>query len=165
MNLVNGQVTEASNGGCCVCRTRQPPFHIHHVIPRAFGGNNGPLVKLCNSCHEGIHDAAKKKADATAYAKMEGTKAPHWQQSLVRDAANTLIMLIIRAQEVADTSDNKTTVISLTLDGRTNAILQTVAERLRVSKTQAIVTLIQSQDPASRNVKKRRGSTRQSTET
>jgi hypothetical protein len=30
----------------------------HHVIPRAYGGENGPIVSLCDSHHTAIHEIA-----------------------------------------------------------------------------------------------------------
>lgn len=27
----------------------------HHVLPRAFGGVDGPVVSLCDSCHSKVH--------------------------------------------------------------------------------------------------------------
>ena len=38
-----------------VDRTSPKIRHSHHVIPRAYGGTNGPQVQLCNEDHALIH--------------------------------------------------------------------------------------------------------------
>ena len=51
---------------CYVCGRRfidaDPPGtairELHHVVPRAFGGLNGPLVSLCDTCHSKVHRIA-----------------------------------------------------------------------------------------------------------
>ena len=48
---------------CWICGT---PFshdrqeERHHVIPRAYGGTNGPQVSLCDSHHSALHQIALK---------------------------------------------------------------------------------------------------------
>ena len=51
---------------CWICGSRlntaDPPgaasCEDHHVVPRAYGGSNGPLVSLCASCHSKLHRLA-----------------------------------------------------------------------------------------------------------
>lgn len=48
---------------CWVCgqrfTTATPPGKAneerHHILPRAFGGTDGPVVSLCDSCHSKVH--------------------------------------------------------------------------------------------------------------
>lgn len=48
---------------CWVCGARfttaNPPGRAneerHHVLPRALGGTDGPVVSLCDSCHSKVH--------------------------------------------------------------------------------------------------------------
>ena len=30
-------------------------FTVHHLIPRARGGNHGPTALLCSTCHRQVH--------------------------------------------------------------------------------------------------------------
>lgn len=30
----------------------------HHIVPRAYGGSDGPVVSLCDTCHTRLHKAA-----------------------------------------------------------------------------------------------------------
>ena len=47
---------------CWICQA-SVSLNEHHVVPRSYGGENGPTVTLCSDCHELIH----KLADAEAY--------------------------------------------------------------------------------------------------
>ena len=48
---------------CYVCGVRfidsEPPGsaikELHHIVPRAYGGAQGPLVSLCATCHSKVH--------------------------------------------------------------------------------------------------------------
>lgn len=48
---------------CFVCGSRfidsEPPGkaikELHHIVPRAYGGINSPLVSLCSGCHSKVH--------------------------------------------------------------------------------------------------------------
>lgn len=39
---------------CWVCGT-YGNLELHHVIPRSYGGENGPQVQVCGTCHTGVH--------------------------------------------------------------------------------------------------------------
>lgn len=46
---------------CWVCQkafTASLKREDHHIIPRAYGGIDGPLVSLCDSHHTAVHDIA-----------------------------------------------------------------------------------------------------------
>ena len=47
------------DGQCWVCGTTEGLCR-HHVVPRAYGGENGPTVHLCGAHHTLIHDLALK---------------------------------------------------------------------------------------------------------
>lgn len=44
---------------CWSCNSALP-LEVHHVIPRAFGGENGPTVTICTSCHTKAHHLGLK---------------------------------------------------------------------------------------------------------
>jgi hypothetical protein len=52
----------------CWCCTSKFSLHDHHVVPREHGGNNGPTVTICASCHNIVHRIASRivtlKSDA-----------------------------------------------------------------------------------------------------
>ena len=47
---------------CWVCGSIESK-HDHHVIPRCYGGNNGPTVTVCANHHNLIHALALKTPD------------------------------------------------------------------------------------------------------
>ena len=56
---IRSTVMRRDGGRCVECdvELRSPEAHIHHLIPRAFGGTNSEdnLVTLCTACHAGKH--------------------------------------------------------------------------------------------------------------
>ena len=40
---------------CELCLRNAPRCTVHHLIPRARGGNHGPKAKLCPTCHRQLH--------------------------------------------------------------------------------------------------------------
>lgn len=40
---------------CALCQRAVDRFTIHHLTPRARGGNHGPKARLCPTCHRQIH--------------------------------------------------------------------------------------------------------------
>ena len=42
-------------GACELCERTVDRFTIHHLIPRARGGNHGPTALLCPTCHRQVH--------------------------------------------------------------------------------------------------------------
>ncbi len=40
---------------CAVCQGEWPHLEEHHVVPREYGGEDGPTRPLCGSCHGALH--------------------------------------------------------------------------------------------------------------
>ncbi len=40
---------------CDLCERVVERFTVHHLIPRARGGNHGPKALLCPTCHRQVH--------------------------------------------------------------------------------------------------------------
>lgn len=64
---------------CWVCKSKftdsggKAIRHEHHIIPRAYGGADGPTVTLCNTHHDKLHRVAEKLiADKNPYAFFVG---------------------------------------------------------------------------------------------
>lgn len=61
---------------CWICNTKFGPAvkeHRHHVIPRAYGGVDGPQVSLCDSHHSALHEIALKLYTKKPYFKLLST--------------------------------------------------------------------------------------------
>lgn len=42
-------------GICELCERAVERFTVHHLVPRARGGNHGPTALLCPTCHRQVH--------------------------------------------------------------------------------------------------------------
>ena len=40
---------------CALCRREVDRTTVHHLVPRARGGNHGPIANLCPTCHRQLH--------------------------------------------------------------------------------------------------------------
>ena len=40
---------------CALCERAVERFTVHHLVPRARGGNHGPTARLCSTCHRQVH--------------------------------------------------------------------------------------------------------------
>jgi len=106
---------------CIVCNRSGNivALHNHHIVPRAFGGRNGPQITLCVDHHEFIHDMAKKKTIVTCDALL--TK--HGQRAII---LSYLINLIIKAEKMTIGDSNKIIKFSCELPQKTVDKMKTV---------------------------------------
>lgn len=47
--------TEARPKACAACGKRGVDLEVHHLVPRAVGGEAGPTCLLCRQCHDAVH--------------------------------------------------------------------------------------------------------------
>lgn len=40
---------------CNLCDNISATLDSHHIVPREYGGHDGPQLKLCPSCHATLH--------------------------------------------------------------------------------------------------------------
>lgn len=45
----------SDDGRCALCERIVERFTVHHLVPRARGGNHGPTARLCPTCHRQVH--------------------------------------------------------------------------------------------------------------
>ena len=50
-----GRRASADAGICELCERAVERFTVHHLVPRARGGNHGPTALLCPTCHRQVH--------------------------------------------------------------------------------------------------------------
>ncbi len=43
------------DGHCALCGRLVERVTVHHLVPRARGGNHGPTAALCSTCHRQVH--------------------------------------------------------------------------------------------------------------
>lgn len=91
---------------CWICKSPNS-LHEHHIIPRAYGGSDGPTVTLCATCHNGIHHVADGRSEMQPlyWSSKDGTI----------ERAYKLVSAICTARTVASKSDNKKSLTTLEL--------------------------------------------------
>ena len=55
---------------CLICGENKAIIDEHHVWPQAAGGEAGPVVDLCSTCHSGIHRQALNLISKKAVRKQ-----------------------------------------------------------------------------------------------
>jgi hypothetical protein len=85
---------------CWVCERRficsNPPGTVtrndHHIVPKAAGGIDGPLVSLCSDHHDALHKIALRLAAKKPYFDLvneetdEQKKKLYWLATVVHNA-------------------------------------------------------------------------------
>ena len=93
---------------CIVCGVRKG-LHEHHVVPRAYGGLNGPVVDICGAHHTLVHNAALKKSQRDREAELEG----HTEQQ--KEKLRELIT-VIRKSRIASKQFSRPLTMQITFD-------------------------------------------------
>ncbi len=118
---------------CTVCGVSRG-LHEHHVVPRAYGGLNGPTVTICGTHHTLIHDLALKK---TAEREKLLSRLPEAQQPRIKELVD-----IIRRARVASKDYKRPLTMQLVLDAGTASKLRRLKRALGAKSLQQ--TLIHS---------------------
>lgn len=110
----------------------------HHIIPRAFGGEKGPIVDLCSSDHQLLHSVALCMTSKKPYLQlMSSLNGEH------KKAIMWLASRVAAAYEATKNDPNKRVQVTLVLNAALAAKLDKVTKTLNVnSRTSAIEALI-----------------------
>lgn len=122
---------------CKICDTNSA-IEIHHIIPRAYGGEHGDVIELCAVCHSSIHSAAIAKIGGTlTNAHFGGTLKCNLQLS------RRLVTIIETAHNHIKDDPNKTVMLSIRLSAEHNRKLEVLKHAMGLkSKPDALLTLI-----------------------
>jgi hypothetical protein len=104
---------------CWICEQRfvdsVPPGPMlreeHHIIPRKAGGEDGPLVSLCDSHHAKLHKIANRLSSKKPYFDLLHGESPERQKKLLWLASR-----VFNAFEATRDDPNKAVSVLLTLD-------------------------------------------------
>jgi hypothetical protein len=110
---------------CWVCRQKfdhQRLHEDHHIIPRAYGGMDGPQVRLCSSHHTALHTIALRLYNGKPFYDLL-SQDPDTNERLLY-----LASVAYNARLAVEGDPNKKQVLVLGLSGETR-------ERLRRLKT------------------------------
>ncbi|MFC7321174.1 HNH endonuclease [Halobacillus campisalis] len=56
---------------CELCRRTLVETNVHHLIPKEYGGVEGPTALLCKPCHRQIHALFTNQELASFYHSLE----------------------------------------------------------------------------------------------
>lgn len=87
--------------------------HEHHVIPRAYGGSNGPLCSLCTNHHNILHELATY---AISGKQNECRELLSTLDSQIKNRLVSLSVSVVRAYNLTKNDPNKRgkTILSMT---------------------------------------------------
>lgn len=125
---------------CWVCGIRftdsNPPGsankELHHVVPRAFGGLDGPIVSLCDSCHSKVHKLTAKNID---YSILNGL------DKQAQSKLQYLASVIKSAGLMANSDVNKLFPISFKITRKESEVLDKLKIRYSLSSRAAVYKL------------------------
>jgi hypothetical protein len=104
---------------CWICQVRfigdggTEPREDHHIIPRAFGGTDGPTVTLCDSHHTKVHRIAEALRYKKTYFPITKGESP--------DRVNKLVYLAVQIQNAylaLGNDPNKLASVMVALNGK-----------------------------------------------
>lgn len=99
---------------CHICRVNTPVPHKHHIIPREYGGESGPVIELCGNCHTRIHAEAES---VLAYKRTGRPIKTYWSSSEEAKRATPLVSAIV--QSALNTKEKKKYKMNLEFDSET----------------------------------------------
>lgn len=89
----------------------------HHLVPRAYGGGDGPTVSLCERHHKGLHNIALKMISGKSFHELL-ERDP--QRSIKENQTVNLKMIrlaeiVANAKRLTDNDPNKQAILTLSL--------------------------------------------------
>ena len=105
----------------------------HHIVPRCYGGQNGPTVTLCSSCHTRVHEAAE--------GLYKGNPIVPYASQAERERCLYLATVIVNARIAIERANdpNKRTVFTMWLDGDSHSTLVRLTKHLNISQKKVIL--------------------------
>lgn len=124
---------------CWVCNTKfapKGPAHEerHHIVPRAYGGEDGPMVSLCDTCHTRLHKTAVAlSSNKPTYLLLQGLN-PEAQKRIYY-----LASCVVNAKAATENDPNKKTMVTLQLSGQETQKLDQLKRALNVPSRSAVI--------------------------
>ena len=121
------------SGTCFVTGEFCPIIHVHHVIPRQFGGTDSTVVILSPNIHTAIHAAAKsdKSLDDLLYVYHDNS-----------EACAKIRMLVAAIKNAEKTLDVSQHIVTITLSPEEFNFFKKEAEFFQTSVPNLLKSLI-----------------------
>lgn len=91
----------------------------HHIIPRAYGGEDGPTVSLCERHHATLHKIALCLKTNKPYFTLTANHAPMQVKKLMYLATR-----VHEAEQATRNDPNKRTMLVLSMDGELTRMIE-----------------------------------------
>lgn len=112
----------------------------HHVIPRAYGGTDGPTVALCSADHDLLHLIAQKIISGKApEAQALLNRVPLSSQKRISYLASRVVI----AYNALNDDPNKSKSITLRMSGAVSTQLDRLAGFYSCSREKVLLRLLQ----------------------
>jgi hypothetical protein len=128
---------------CWVCQAKflgsggTEPKEEHHIIPRAYGGSDGPTVSVCDSHHHKLHDIALKlKSNKPFFEALKGES---------QEAIKKLLYLanaVYNAELATRNDPNKAASAMLLLNARHKSMIDTLKKIYPQAKSREAILLV-----------------------
>lgn len=134
LNLAFG--AENSPNICWVCGT-QTALEEHHMIPRAYGGQDGPVICLCAVCHSNTHKLADASGKEKPTLQLAQSIAKTTNKiSLTR--LQQLAIIILQSKQITVNDKNKTAVYIDRFEAQTLRELKELAKVYQLNQKQLV---------------------------
>lgn len=108
----------------------------HHIVPRAYGGEDGPVVSICDPHHQRVHSVARKLLYNKPYKHLLENKG--YDQKVL-----WLASIIVKAQKAVVNDPNKKALVDVPLTGVQQVKLDALCKKLGMSRSKALVYLLE----------------------
>lgn len=108
----------------------------HHLVPRAYGGVDGPVVSICDPHHQRVHAIANKLLHNKEYKHL--LENPSYDQKML-----WLASIIVRAQRSVKDDPNKKALVTLSLTGVQQEKLTALCRKLKMNRAKALAFLLE----------------------
>ena len=124
---------------CWICGAKFAPKgpaqeEQHHIVPRAYGGSDGPVVSLCDTCHTRLHKAA--------LAIESNNPVFQFTTGLNQDQIQKLLYLstcVVNAKLATKNDPNKRSVVVLQFTGKETEQLDALKKVLGAKSRMAVI--------------------------
>jgi hypothetical protein len=110
----------------------------HHVIPRAYGGTNGPQVSLCDSHHSALHQIALKMYTGKSFFNLMSGRQEQDARLLY------LASVAYNARILTEKDPNKKQMLVLHISGQESQELNALKSIYKVGREKLIGLAIKS---------------------
>ena len=124
---------------CWICGAKFAPKgpaqeEQHHIVPRAYGGSDGPVVSLCDTCHTRLHKVALAiESNNPVFQFTTGLNQDQIQKLLY------LSICVVNAKLATKDDPNKRSVVVLQFTGKETEQLDALKKVLGAKSRMAVI--------------------------